>query len=124
MSDRLKDKVAIVTGAGTGIGAATAERFAQEGAIVVLCGRRPEPLQAVVAAIQAAGGRAEAAPLDVADEVAFTRVVQETAKKYGRLDILVNNAVVATGGLIADMSTEDWHASFRVTLDGTFYGTR
>lgn len=124
MGDRLKGKVAIITGAGTGIGAATAERFAEEGAIVVLCGRRPGPLQEVVAKIEKAGGVAEAQPLDVADEVAFTKVVQDTAKKYGRLDILVNNAVVATGGLIAYMSTEDWKASFSVTLDGTFYGTR
>lgn len=124
MSDRLKNKVAIITGAGTGIGAAAAERFAEEGAIVVLCGRRPEPLNAVVATITKAGGRAEAAPLDVADEHAFTKVIQDTAAKYGRLDILVNNAVVATGGLIANMSTEDWRASFNVTLDGTFFGTR
>lgn len=124
MSKRLQDQVAIITGAGTGIGAATAERFAEEGAIVVLCGRRPQPLLDVVARIRAAGGRAEAAPLDVADEHAFTKIVQDTAGRHGRLDILVNNAVVATGGPIAKMSTEDWHASFSVTLDGTFYGTR
>lgn len=124
MGDRLKGKVAIVTGAGTGIGEATAKRFAEEGAIVVLCGRRVEPLKKVAAEIAAAGGRAAAAPLDVADEHAFTKVVRDTAAEYGRLDILVNNAVVATGGLIANMSTEDWQANFRATLDGTFFGVR
>lgn len=124
MGDRLKGKVAIVTGAGTGIGAATAKRFAEEGATVVLCGRRPQPLEAVAAEIARAGGRAEPAPLDVADEAAFTRVIRDTAEKYGRLDVLVNNAVVAEGGLIADMSTEQWHKNFTATLDGTFFGVR
>jgi meso-butanediol dehydrogenase/(S,S)-butanediol dehydrogenase/diacetyl reductase len=120
----LKDKVAIITGAGTGIGAATAKRFAEEGAAVVLCGRRREPLDATAAEIAAAGGRAEAVPLDVGDEHAFTALIQNTAKKYGRLDILVNNAVVTTGGFIADTSTEQWRDNFKVTLDGTFYGIR
>ena len=124
MSARLKDKVAIITGAGTGIGAATAKRFAEEGATVVICGRRPAPLQEVVAEITQAGGRAEAAPLDVSDEHAFTALIQNTAKKYGRLDILVNNAVTTSGGMIADMSTADWRSSFDTTLDGTFFGVR
>lgn len=125
MGSRLADKVAIITGAGTGIGAASAIRFAQEGARVVLCGRRPEPLREVAEQITAAGGSAEARPLDVGDEHAFTAVINETAAKYGRLDILVNNAVVAGGGgLIANLSTEQWQESFKVTLDGTFYGVR
>jgi NAD(P)-dependent dehydrogenase (short-subunit alcohol dehydrogenase family) len=124
MGDRLKGKVAIITGAGTGIGAATAKRFAEEGAAVVLCGRRPEPLQAVAAEIVAAGGRATAAPLDVADEEAFTRVIRDTAAQHGRLDVLVNNAVVAGGGPIASMSTEAWRGNFTATLDGTFFGVR
>ena len=124
MTGRLKNKVAIVTGAGTGIGAATAIRFAEEGATVVVCGRRQAPLDEVVAQILAAGGQAEAKSMDVGDETAFTAVINDTAAKYGRLDILVNNAVVATGGPIAKLSTADWHASFKVTLDGTFFGVR
>jgi len=125
MGNRLADKVAIITGAGTGIGAASAVRFAEEGARVVLCGRRPDPLRAVTEQIIAAGGIAEARPLDVGDEHAFAAVINETAEKYGRLDILVNNAVVAGGGgLIANLTTEQWLESFKVTLDGTFYGVR
>lgn len=124
MTGRLQDKVAIVTGAGTGIGAATARRFAEEGAIVVLCGRRPQPLQEQVEAIRAAGGRAEAVPVDVSDEQGFTAVIQGAAERHGRLDILVNNAVTTTGGFIAGMSTNDWKANFTATLDGTFFGVR
>jgi len=124
MGERLKGKVAIITGAGTGIGAATAQRFADEGALVVLCGRRPQPLEEVAGRIRSAGGQAEAAPLDVSDEHAFTRVIEDTAKRHGRLDILVNNAVTTSGGMIAGMSTEHWLGNFRATLDGTFYGVR
>ena len=124
MGERLKGKVAIITGAGTGIGAATAQRFADEGALVVLCGRRAQPLEQVAKAIADAGGRAEAAPLDVADEAAFTDLIRATAAKHGRLDILVNNAVVTGGGMIADTSTDDWRRNFSVTLDGTFFGVR
>jgi meso-butanediol dehydrogenase / (S,S)-butanediol dehydrogenase / diacetyl reductase len=125
MGDRLKGKVAIVTGAGTGIGAATAIRFAEEGAAaVVLCGRRTGPLQDVAQKITKLGAKADVAPLDVADEHAFTKIIKDTAAKHGRLDILVNNAVVAGGGFIADMSTEQWHNNFGATLDGTFFGIR
>ncbi|HQR02786.1 MAG: SDR family oxidoreductase [Proteobacteria bacterium] len=124
MADRLKNKVAIITGAGSGIGAATARRFAEEGATVILVGRRAEPLQAVAAEIAKAGGRAEPVSADVGDEVAFTRVVQDTATKHGRVDILVNNAVALTAGMIDSTTTADWHANFRVTVDGTFFGVR
>jgi NAD(P)-dependent dehydrogenase (short-subunit alcohol dehydrogenase family) len=124
MNGRLNDKVALITGAGSGIGAATARRFAEEGATVVLCGRRREPLQTQVDAIVAAGGRAEAAPVDVSDEHGFTEVIRATAAKYGHLDILVNNAVTTSGGMIDGMSTADWKGNFTATLDGTFFGVR
>lgn len=124
MSKRLNGKVAIVTGASSGVGEATARRFAEEGAIVVLCSRNLETLQAVVTDIAAHNGRAEAIAIDVGDEQQLTRAINDTAKKYGRLDILINNAVSMRGGIIADTSTDDWHANFKVTLDGTFFGTR
>ncbi len=72
MAARLQGKVAFVTGGGSGIGAATVMRFAQEGATVVICGRRREPLDEVVAAVLAAGGKAEAVVADVSDEAATT----------------------------------------------------
>lgn len=124
MAFRLQDKVAFVTGGGTGIGAATAIRFAQEGATVVICGRRREPLDAVVASIVAAGGKAEAVVADVSDEAGFTAALADCAARHGRFDILVNNAMAYTWGSIEETSTADWHANFSTSVDGTFWGTR
>lgn len=121
---RLQGKVAFVTGAGTGIGAATAIRFAQEGATVVICGRRKEPLDAVVAQITAAGGRAESVQADVSDEAGFTAAIEAAAQRHGRFDILVNNAMAYSWGAIEATSTADWHSNFSTSVDGTFWGTR
>ncbi|MEX8195193.1 SDR family NAD(P)-dependent oxidoreductase [Comamonas guangdongensis] len=124
MSKRLEGKVAFVTGGGSGIGAATAERFAQEGATVVICGRRKEPLEAVVTKIKAAGGKAEAVVADVGQEAQIVGALEQTAKNHGGLDILVNNAMAYTWGGIEAMSTQDWQANFATSVDGTFWGTR
>ena len=124
MSKRLEGKVAFVTGGGSGIGAATAERFAQEGATVVICGRRKEPLEEVVAKIKAAGGKAEAVVADVGQEAQIVGALEQTAKNHGKLDILVNNAMAYTWGGIEAMSTQDWQANFSTSVDGTFWGTR
>ena len=124
MAGRLQGKVAFVTGGGSGIGAATVMRFAQEGATVVTCGRRREPLDEVVAAVVAAGGKAEAVVADVSDEAGFTAALEAAAQRHGGLDILVNNAMAYTWGGIEDMSTADWHANFKTSVDGTFWGVR
>lgn len=124
MAGRLEGKVAIITGGGTGIGAAAARRFAEEGARVVVCGRRIEPLEQTVAAISESGGSAVARVLDVSDANAFAELALAIERDFGRIDILVNNAYSMVGGMIAYTSPEEWHSTFRVTLDGTFYGTR
>jgi NAD(P)-dependent dehydrogenase (short-subunit alcohol dehydrogenase family) len=124
MSKRLEGKIAFITGAGSGIGEATALRFAEEGATVVLCGRRVEPLQGVQEKILALGGRADIAVADVSDEQAYVGALEATAQRHGRLDILVNNAMAYTWGSIDTMTTADWHANFATTVDGTFWGTR
>ena len=121
---RMQGKVAFVTGAGTGIGAATAIRLAQEGATVVICGRRQAPLDEVVAQIKAAGGKAEAVQADVSDEAGFTAAIEAAAQRHGKLDVLVNNAMAYSWGSIEDTSTADWHSNFSTSVDGTFWGTR
>ena len=121
---RMQGKVAFVTGGGTGIGAATAIRLAQEGATVVICGRRQAPLDEVVAQIKAAGGQAESVQADVSDEAGFTAAIEAAAQRHGQLDVLVNNAMAYSWGTIEDTSTADWHSNFSTSVDGTFWGTR
>lgn len=124
MTGRLQNKVAFVSGGGTGIGAATAERFAEEGATVVICGRRPGPLAEVVARIREKGGRAEAVEADVSNEAVYSAALMDAAERHGGLDILVNNAMAYTWNLIENTSTDEWHVNFATSVDGTFWGTR
>lgn len=124
MQSRFTGKVAFITGGGSGIGAATAQRFAQEGAKVVICGRRKEPLEEVVAMIRQQGGEAFAVQADVSNEQGFVKALEQAAQEHGSLDILVNNAMAFSYGGIEDMTTEDWHSNFTTSVDGTFWGTR
>ncbi|MDR0244039.1 MAG: SDR family oxidoreductase [Burkholderia sp.] len=124
MTGRLQDKIALISGAGTGIGAATARRFAAEGARVMLCGRRREPLEQVVRDITAAGGDAAWIQADATDDASIGRAVDATVERFGRLDVMVNNAVNYTWGLVDQVSTDDWHSCLRGTLDVAFFGTR
>ncbi len=124
MAGRLEGKIAIVTGGGSGIGAAVARLFAAEGADVTVCGRRRGPIEAVARAIAADRGRGRAIAADVANEAEVEALLAETQRRGGRLDVLVNNAYQLAPGLLAQLSTENWHHSFRVTLDAAFFGTR
>ena len=124
MQSRFKGKVAFVTGGGSGIGAATAQRLAQEGATVIICGRRQEPLDEVVATIREQGGNAHAMKADVSNEDAFVTALEQTAIQHGGLDILVNNAMAFSYCSIEEMTTQDWHSNFTTSVDGTFWGTR
>ena len=120
----LSGQVAIVTGAGTGIGRATAELLASEGAHVMVCGRTQATLDATVSAIASAGGRAQPAILDVTDESAFAAVVQQAKAEHGQVDVLVNNAGYVVNGMIDAQSAEDWRENFSACVDGSFYGTK
>ncbi|HEY6612255.1 MAG TPA: SDR family NAD(P)-dependent oxidoreductase [Pseudomonas sp.] len=124
MSASMQDKVALISGAGTGIGAAAAQLFAAQGAKVMVCGRRQAPLEAVVDKIRAAGGEADWVQADVTDEEAIDRAVARTVERFGQLDVMVNNAVNYTWGPLAQLSTEDWQRSLRGSLDVAFFGTR
>ena len=105
---KLTGKVALVTGASSGIGEATARALAQEGAAVALVARREERLSALAQEITAAGGKAEVVALDVSTEAGAQEAVQRTLSALGRLDILVNNAGLMLLGPVLDADTEDW----------------
>jgi len=123
VSKRLDGKIALVTGGGTGIGAAIAKRFAAEGARVAICGRRAKLLERVVGEIRAAGGSAEGTPLDLSDEASARGFVASAAERHGRIDVLVNNAMQLVVKPLAQMSTEEWRKSLAVALDAVFFTT-
>lgn len=121
---RLKDKIAIVTGSSSGIGKAIALRFAQEGATVVVAARRLRKCEETVGQIEAAGGRAVALQTDVAVESEVEELIAETVRRYRRVDILVNNAGVFGGRRIADTSTHEFDEVMRTNVRGTFFCCR
>lgn len=124
MGDRLKGRVALITGASQGIGWAIAERFAREGAHVAICSRRQDAIDAAAERIRENGGSVTAAALDVADHVALARFVRDVAAEHGRLDVLVNNAPSVTYQSITDLSVEAFRKDFSVNVDSTFVATR
>jgi 3-oxoacyl-[acyl-carrier protein] reductase len=114
----LKDRVALVTGASQGIGRATALALARAGAHVAVAARNTEKLAAVVAEIEAAGGQALAVAMDVANAEQVKSGFKLALEKFGRLDILVNNAAITRDGLALRMKADDWDAVLRTNLTG------
>ena len=121
---RLKNKVSIITGAGTGIGKATALRFGQEGAKVVVADLDDAAGQEAVRQIKEAGGEATFVHTDVSRSKDCRLLMEESTKAFGRIDILVNNAGIYVQGGITDTSEEDWKRILAVNLDGVFYCSR
>jgi NADP-dependent 3-hydroxy acid dehydrogenase YdfG len=117
----MKDKVAIVTGASSGIGQAAAELIAREGAIVVAVARRAARLTELVRRIVAAGGRATALPADVTREAEAGQVVAQTIAKYGRVDILVNSAGIVRPGSVEEADPADWREQIDINLLAPMY---
>jgi len=121
---KVEGKVAIVTGGASGIGAASAETLAREGARVVVTDIDDALGAAVVARIGAAGGEALFVHQDVTDEAAWPDVIAAAVARYGRLDIMVANAGVGIGGLIVEMSLADWRRQTAINLDGVFMSVK
>jgi meso-butanediol dehydrogenase / (S,S)-butanediol dehydrogenase / diacetyl reductase len=120
----LKDKVALITGAGSGIGRASAIRFAEEGAKVMVADVRTESASNTAAEIGKAGGTAKSIAVDVRVGAEVQRMVDETVKLFGRLDILFNNAGVYVPKNVVDTTEEEWDWVVDVCLKGVFFGCK
>jgi gluconate 5-dehydrogenase len=120
----LDGKVTIVAGGGTGIGRATAELFASEGARVVIFGRRPEPLAETVTAISEAGGVATAVSGDVGSEADVAKLVGAARAEHGGVDVLVNSAAVRLRSALLEISAADFAEVLRINLVGAFVLTK
>lgn len=121
---RLKDKIALVTGGTSGIGRAVAELFADEGASVMLTGRRRELGEEVASGIRAKGGQADFAAMDVRQLPEIRAVIKETVRRQGRLDILVNSAGISLPRTLLATSEEDYEVIFETNARSMFFATK
>ena len=117
-------KVALVTGGGSGLGRAFALEFARLGAGVVVAGRRPEPLDETIGLIEGQGGKALAQPTDVRDPEQVDALVAAAVERFGRVDVLVNNAAGNFVVKAEDLSPNGWRAVVAIVLDGSFLCSR
>jgi 3(or 17)beta-hydroxysteroid dehydrogenase len=124
MSNRLQQKVALVTGGGSGIGEAICRRFAEEGCTVVVTDIVGDKASVVAEGIVADGGKALALVQDVTDEAMWQTVMAQIIEQCGGLNVLVNNAGIAIPGTVEDASLDDWRKTQAVNLESVFLGTR
>ena len=121
---KLKDKVAIITGASKGIGKGIALRYAEEGSTVVLASRSMDLLSAITDEITSKRGKALALSTDVRRPDSLQKAVDRTVAEYGRLDVMVNNAGISMAHPSEDLSPEDWSRAVETDLFGVFYGSQ
>ncbi len=120
----LKDKVAIVTGGGSGIGRGIAHAYAELGAKVVLAGRTPQKLESVAEEIKALKSEALVVPTDIREPEQVSELVKKAVEKFGHIDILVNNAAGNFLSRAEELSVNGWRSVLNIVLDGTFYCTQ
>ena len=120
----LRNKVALITGAGSGVGRAVSLGLSSAGVITALCGRRPEPLREVAAEIEAGGGRALVLPVDIGDEEAVRVAFERLIEAAGGIDILVNCAGVGIYGPVDEFQVEDWRETMETNVTGLFLCSR
>jgi 3-oxoacyl-[acyl-carrier protein] reductase len=120
----LKDQVALVTGASRGLGQAIARELAAQGASIAAVARSQDALKDTLESIRSAGGTAEPFPVDVADGAAVDAAIEKISARFGKIDVLVNNAGVTRDGLLARMKSEDWDTVINTNLKGAFHFTK
>lgn len=118
MTARFTDHIVLVTGAGSGIGRATAAAFAAEGAIVMMAGRSIEPLRQTAKLIAEAGGTADPVAVDVSRESEVEQLISTIVERHGRLDVAVNNAGVFAGGPVAEFELSEWQRLMDTNVTG------
>jgi len=121
---RLQNKVSLITGAAQGIGLATARRFAQEGAIVIVCDIKPEAVEDATRQCQALGAQTAGFVLDVTDRARVDEVVKQVLERFGRIDVLVNNAGITQDARLQKMTIEQFDRVIDVNLRGVFHSSQ
>ena len=122
MSNNIQGKVVVITGASSGLGEATARLLSAQGATVVLGARRVDRIEAIARELEAAGGRALALPTDVTRAADVQRLVDAAVEKFGRIDVLVNNAGLMPSSPLERLKIEDWDRMIDVNIKGVLYG--
>ena len=121
---RLKNKVSIITGAAQGIGLATALKFAEEGATVIVCDMKPAGVDAALAMVRARGAQAQGYAVNVTDRAAIDAMVAAVKDHYGHIDVLVNNAGITKDARLQKMTLEQFDAVIDVNLRGVFHASQ
>lgn len=119
---KLREKVALITGASKGIGKGIALRYSEQGATVILASRSVESLSAIVDEIKKAGRKALALPVDVRNAASVQELIDGTVVEFGQLDIMVNNAGISMAHSSEDLPPEEWTRAIETNLSGIFYG--